>query len=96
MKDNTGVLNRTVDRPNYKQLLTVIVLRLLIIPFMGGSFGEIVASFLFFHITFLIVQSFQLKRAFFVLFVAIATLAFLLNIILIVGWIPNTIASILT
>lgn len=95
MKNDLNVAN-TAGSAHYKQLLTVIVLRLLIIPFMGGSFGEIVASFLFFYITFLIVQSFQLRRALFVLFVAIATLAFLLNIILILGWASDKITPILT
>ena len=96
MNNDVGVLNRTVNPPRYKKLLTIIVLRLLITPFMGGSFGEIVASFLFFLITLLIVQSFQLRRALFLVFVALATLAFLLNIILILGWVPNNTAPLLT
>ncbi|MEM9005184.1 MAG: ion channel [Cyanobacteria bacterium P01_F01_bin.86] len=85
-----------VSQPRYNQLLTIIVLRLLIIPFAQGGIGEIVASFLFFHITFLIVQSYRLRRSHFLFFVAIASLGFLLDTLLTLGWVPETTLAILT
>ena len=61
MKNDPSIVD-IAALPHPKKLQIVIALRLLMIPFMGGSFGEIIASFLFFHITCLIVHSFQLRR----------------------------------
>ena len=79
MTVDSSFINRSISPPQYNQLLIVIVLRLLIIPFVHGGLGDIVASFLFFHITFLIVQSYHLKRSLFILFVAVATVGFLVD-----------------
>ena len=89
------VFNRGVSPSHYNQLLIAIVLRLLIIPFDIGGLGEIIASVLFFHITFAIVRTFQLRRSLFILFVAIATIGFFLNIILILDWVPKAIVTVL-
>lgn len=96
MAVESSFINRPISPPKYNQLLIIIVLRFLIIPFVHGGLGDIVASFLFFHITFLIVQSYQLKRSLFILFVAIATVGFLLDIMLTLGWISRAIAPALT
>ncbi|MEM9451222.1 MAG: potassium channel family protein [Cyanobacteria bacterium P01_E01_bin.6] len=82
---------QTLPQPHYQHLLTVMVLRLLIIPFLQGGLGEIVASLLFFYITFLIVQSYRLKRSLFVIFVAIAAVGFFLDIILTLGWVSTSV-----
>lgn len=82
---------QTLPQPHYQHLLTVMVLRLLIIPFLKGGIGEIVASLLFFYITFLIVQSYRLKRSLFVIFVAIAAVGFFLDIILTLGWVATSV-----
>ncbi|MEL6764719.1 MAG: hypothetical protein AAFO87_13910, partial [Cyanobacteria bacterium J06607_6] len=68
-------MNRSVPPPQYTHLLSVIVLRLLIVPFVGwgGILSEILASFLFFYMTLLIIQSYRLPRSLFVLFVAISS-----------------------
>lgn len=95
MATNSSFINRPVSLPQYKQLLIVIILRFLIIPFVHGGIGDIVTSLLFFHITFLIIQSYQLKRSLFVLFVAIATVGFLLDMMLTLEWIGSTVAPIL-
>lgn len=89
-------LNQTAPPPHYNRLLIATVLRLLVIPFVGGSLGEIVASFLFFLITFLIIQSYRLKRSLFILFVAIASIGFLLDMILTLGWNSGDLTLILT
>ncbi|MGB0561821.1 MAG: ion channel [Spirulinaceae cyanobacterium] len=73
-----------------------MVARLLASPLLLGGPGEIVASFFFFSIIFLIVQSYRLKRSLFALFVAIAALAFFLDVALALGWISiSAITSIL-
>ncbi|NEQ99320.1 MAG: two pore domain potassium channel family protein [Cyanothece sp. SIO2G6] len=71
--------------PHYTQLLIVMVLRLLVTPLLQGGPGNIVASFFFFYIIFLIVQSYRLRRTAFLLFVAIATLGFGLDVVLALG-----------
>ncbi|MEM9118690.1 MAG: potassium channel family protein [Cyanobacteria bacterium P01_D01_bin.6] len=76
--------------PQYNQLLAVTLLRLLIIPFADGGWGELLASFLLFHISFLIIRSYRLKRSLFGLLVAIASLGFLLEILLTLGKIPTS------
>lgn len=86
---------QTARQPHYSKLLTAIVLRLLVIPFLGGSFGEVVASFLLFSITVLIIESYRLKRSLFIVFAAIATFGFFLDIVLILGWVPRTVPLIL-
>lgn len=96
MTVESSFIKRSVPPPQYKQLLIVIVLRFLIAPFVHGGIGDIVASFLFFHITFLIIQSYQLKRSKFILFVAIATTGFLVDMMLTLGWIASAIAPTLT
>lgn len=92
MTVGSSFIKRPVSPPQYKQLLIIIVLRFLIIPFVHGGIGDIVASLLFFHITFLIIQSYQLKRSYFIIFVAIATTGFLVDMMLTLGWIASTIA----
>ncbi|MEO1095094.1 MAG: potassium channel family protein [Cyanobacteria bacterium J06638_28] len=92
MTVESSLINRPVAPPQYKQLLIVIVLRFLIVPFVHGGLWDVVASFLFLHITFLIIQSYQLKRAKFILFVAIATIGFLLDVMLTLDWIASAIA----
>lgn len=92
MAINSSFLKRPASPPRYNQLLIVIVLRFLIIPFVHSGIGSIVASLLFFHITFLIIQSYQLKRSHFLLFLAIASIGFLVDIMLTLGWVPNAIA----
>ncbi|MEM8544637.1 MAG: potassium channel family protein [Cyanobacteria bacterium P01_H01_bin.119] len=86
-------VKRPVSPPKYNQLLIVIVLRFLMIPFVDGGLGSILASFLFFHITFLIIQSYRLKRSLFILFVAIALIGFLVDILLTLGWVPRAMAA---
>ena len=76
------------DRPpHYTQLLTVMVLRLIASPLLHGGPGDIIASFFFFYIIFLIVQSYRLKRSLFIIFVAIAALGFCLDTGLTLEWI---------
>lgn len=89
--------NRVVPRPQYTHLLSIIVLRLLIVPFvgLGGIIGEILASFLFFHMTFLIIQSYQQRRALFILFMAIASVGLALDLLLTLGWVSRTATPIL-
>ncbi|MGD1927308.1 MAG: potassium channel family protein [Leptolyngbyaceae cyanobacterium] len=86
-------MNRSVSPPQYTHLLSVIVLRLLIVPFVGwgGMLSEILASFLFFYMTILIIQSYRLPRSLFMLFVAISSIGFVLDMILTLGWVPMTI-----
>jgi len=67
-----------------------MVLRLMVIPFGEGNFGAIAASFLFFHITFLIIQSYQLRKAHFIIFIAIVSIGFALDIMLTLGWVSGT------
>lgn len=67
-----------------------MVLRLLASPLLHGGPGDIVASFFFFYIIFLIVQSYRLKRSLFNVFVAIAALGFLLDIVLTLGWVSTS------
>ena len=64
-----------------------MILRLLASPLLHGGPGDIIASFFFFYIIFLIVQSYRLKRSLFILFVAIAALGFFLDVVLTLGWI---------
>lgn len=64
-----------------------MVLRLLASPLLHGGPGDIIASFFFFYIIFLIVQSYRLKRSRFNGFVAIAALGFCLDVGLSLGWI---------
>ena len=86
-------MNRSVPPPQYTHLLSVIVLRLLIVPFVGwgGMLSEILASFLFFYITLLIIQSYRLPRSLFMFFVAISSIGFVLDMILTLGWVPMTV-----
>ena len=93
--ESSLIPKRTVTSPRYNQLLIVILLRLLLIPFVEGSPGQILASFLLFHITFLTIQSYQLRRSLFVFFVAIASIGFLLDILLTLGWAPGNLTPIL-
>ena len=95
MATESSFVNRPVSPPQYNQLLIIIVLRFLIIPFLQGGPGEIVASFLFFHITFLIIQSYKLKRSLFIFLIAIATVGFLLDIMLTLGWMASEIMPML-
>lgn len=90
MDVNSLLSNHRASPPRYTHLLSVIVLRLVVIPFGKGSLGEVVTSFLVFHITFLIIQSYQLRRSRFVLFMAIASIGFALDIILTLGWVSAT------
>lgn len=77
----------TIQPPHYTQLLTVMLLRLFASPLLHGGPGDVVASFFFFYIVFLIVQSYRLKRSLFIFFVAIAALGFFLDVVLTLGWI---------
>lgn len=63
-----------------------MVLRLLASPLLHGGPGDIVASFFFFYIIFLIVQSYRLRRSLFCFFVAIAALGFCLDVALTLEW----------
>ncbi|MBE9101872.1 potassium channel family protein [Vacuolonema iberomarrocanum] len=96
MAVDSSFIDRPISPPQYNQLLIVIVLRLLIIPFVHRGLGDIVASVLVFYITFLIVQSYQLKRSLFIFFVFIAIVGFLVDIMLALGWIASEITPILT
>ncbi|NEQ43811.1 MAG: hypothetical protein F6K00_09740 [Leptolyngbya sp. SIOISBB] len=90
---NSLFMNRSVSPPQYTHLLSVIVLRLLIVPFVGwgGILSEILASFLLFYMTLLIIQSYRLPRSLFMLFVAISSIGFVLDMILTLGWVPMTV-----
>ena len=90
-------MNRSVPPPQYTHLLSVIVLRLLIVPFVGwgGMLSEILASFLFFYITLLIIQSYRLPRSLFIFFAAISSIGFVLDMILTLGWTPRMVTPIL-
>lgn len=90
------VSSRRISPPQYNQLLVVTVLRLLVIPFADGGWGELLASFLLFHISFLIIRSYHLRRALFVLMVALAAIGFLIDICLTVGWLPGSPLFLLT
>ena len=78
--------------PQYNQLLTVTLLRLLVIPFSARGWGELLASFLLFDISFLIIRSYQLRRSLFFLMVAIASTGFILEICLTLKLIPAAIS----
>ncbi|MEM1309658.1 MAG: potassium channel family protein [Cyanobacteria bacterium P01_D01_bin.71] len=80
--------SKRASPPQYNQLLAVTVLRLLVIPFADGGWGELLASLLLFHISFLIIQSYRLRRSLFALMVAIAAIGFLLDLLLTVGGLP--------
>lgn len=90
------VSSRRVSPPQYNQLLVVTVLRLLVIPFADGGWGELLASFLLFHIAFLIICSYYLRRTLFVLMVVLAAVGFLVDIGLTVGWLPGSLSLLLT
>ena len=94
---NSLFMNRSVPPPQYTHLLSVIVLRLLIVPFVGwgGMLSEILASFLFFYITLLIIQSYRLPRSLFIFFAAISSIGFVLDMILTLGWTPRMVTPIL-
>lgn len=66
-------------------------MRLLIVPFvgLGGAIGEIVASFLFFYMIFLVIRSYRLRRSPFILVVTIVSIGFGLDLLLTLGWIPR-------
>ncbi|MEM8638170.1 MAG: potassium channel family protein [Cyanobacteria bacterium P01_G01_bin.54] len=70
-----------------------MVLRLLANPLLQGGPGEIIASFSFSYIIFLIVQSYRLKRFLFILFVAIAVLVFFLDTALTLEWISTSVIT---
>ena len=84
------IFSKAPAPPQYNQLLVVTVLRLLVIPFADGGWGELLASFLLFHISFLIIRSYRLSQSLFVLMVAIASVGFLLDILLTLGGLPTS------
>ncbi|MEM6256541.1 MAG: ion channel [Cyanobacteria bacterium P01_D01_bin.156] len=90
------IASKVVSPPQYNQLLVVTVLRLLVIPFADGGWGELLASFLLFHISFLIIRSYRLSRWLFVLMVAIASIGFLIDVLLTLGWLLTSPIFLLT
>ncbi|ESA33947.1 ion channel [Leptolyngbya sp. Heron Island J] len=90
------IFRKAASPPQYNQLLAVTVVRLLVIPFADGGWGDLLASFLLFHISFLIIRSYRLSRLLFVLIVAISFIGFLLDIFLTFSWLPTSSFFLLT
>ena len=69
------------SRPNkYSQLLTILIIHFIVIPFTKGTIGAILISTVFLGIIVSIIRTFNLKKKFLFLLLALAGVSFALDI----------------
>jgi len=82
-------LPRKPLKQKYRQLLLVLIATFLISPFLKAGIGNILSVLLLLYTIILIIRSLALPKLLFLIYVAIALIAFSLEVSASLGWVPS-------
>ena len=81
-------LPRKPLKQKYRQLLIVLIATFLIAPFLKAGIGNVLSGLLLLYTVILVIRSFALPKILFLIYIAIALMAFALEVSASLGWMP--------